>query len=445
MKKKREELKVMDMVTVTPEMDRHWFLCLSGYSGEQGLKKVRVVSRGKNPTYRVPYRNTHCAMVLKPEFKEFEVEKPSEEDFKGLLTQFKKHDSGEFGVGEVLPARNTTGADPEIFVEGEKGIIPAWEFLPEKKPGQLMFWDGAQAEVTPRGDSCLERLTKEIRSLLNNVLAEAKKKDKGAKFSLKNVVELSPPVLNTSDMKYIQLGCAPSLNIYNDRGKDIVNPRELVQRFAGGHLHYAGQFDASEVEETVRALDAILGIAGVSLAGEMDDPVRRQYYGLAGEFRLPKHGIEYRVLSNFWLIHPAITYMVMELFRVVIRLVQSGLFSRVWVSEENTVREVINNCDVKAARKLLLHNAKSLEALFRHTNFGGGSGARAVKLCAEAATYTVLNGVEKVVHYKSVEKNWGIRGEENAQWQTNYPTRWSEYVTSHPKYFAQDVKELVSV
>jgi len=28
---------------------------------------------------------------------------------------------------------------------------------------------------------------------------------------------------------------------------------------------------------------------------------RRRYYGLPGEYRLPKHGLEYRTLSNFWL------------------------------------------------------------------------------------------------------------------------------------------------
>lgn len=50
----------------------------------------------------------------------------------------------------------------------------------------------------------------------------------------------------------------------------------------------------------IQLLDIIVGNTGVMLDREPLAPERRRYYGRAGEYRLPDHGIEYRVLSNWW-------------------------------------------------------------------------------------------------------------------------------------------------
>lgn len=435
MKKKLEEWDGIEVVKVTPEMGENFYRSLTGLSGK--LEVDRVVVLG-DKRFWVPLKGKKYFLNLT--YPDLEVVNGKGE-LKEIVREFMAHEAGEYGGGSVLSPRSTTGCDPEIFVEGSKGIIPAWEFLPAKNSGMGHFWDGFQAEFTPAAAGCLETLAREIRQRLSNILYSAKRHDTSAQFTLKNVVEVPEHVLNTAEMKYVELGCAPSLNVYKDRGKEIVNPRELKVRFAGGHLHYGGQFKPKQVEELVRALDAILGVAGVSMAQDMDDPVRREYYGRAGEFRLPKHGIEYRVLSNFWLIHPAISMVVMELFRVVVRLVQTGLFKHVWTWDEDAVRETINTCDVKRARKMLLHNAKNLEALFCHSNFGSSSSGITKRL-AEAATYVVLNGVEKVVK-KNLSENWGVKGE-GEQWGTSYPKKWVEFVKEHPKRFAQDAKGTVT-
>jgi hypothetical protein len=109
----------------------------------------------------------------------------------------------------------------------------------------------------------------------------------------------------------------------------------------------------------VKALDAIIGVACVSLFAKFDDPKRRKLYGLPGEFRLPKHGIEYRPLSNAWLAHPFISNLVIDVARNVVVLAQKGLFNKVWEATEEETVNCIVRCDVKAAREILERNRET--------------------------------------------------------------------------------------
>jgi hypothetical protein len=63
-------------------------------------------------------------------------------------------------------------------------------------------------------------------------------------------------------------------------------------RTTGGHIHFGiGKRDDETVSRMVKALDAIIGVACVSLFDGIDDPRRRRMYGLAGEYRLPEYGV----------------------------------------------------------------------------------------------------------------------------------------------------------
>lgn len=108
----------------------------------------------------------------------------------------------------------------------------------------------------------------------------------------------------------------------------------------------------------VKALDAILGVACVSLFDGYDNPQRRQYYGIPGEYRLPAHGLEYRPLSNGWLMHPMITYLVFDLGRKALLLGKKGLFPKMWKGDEQEVIDCMTSSDATKARELMDRNKK---------------------------------------------------------------------------------------
>jgi Phage phiEco32-like COOH.NH2 ligase-type 2 len=353
----------------------------------------------------------------------------------------------------------SSGCDPEIFVTRADGsVFPAWEFMPDEEEARLAakqwlskqwkygkdddgedklrsggawaevntptcplrvpaYWDGAQAEFAPWAKSCLETLHYGTREGLKSVLAFARAKDASAKLTLQNVVELPDSVLKNAEGKFIQFRCSESLNIYNDPGDGIPNAREYKYRCAGGHIHigFTRAFTAPGIEQIIRGLDGILGVAGVSLAAGIDNPERRHTYGRAGEFRLPAHGIEYRVLSNFWLSHPAISMLVFDLARAVVRLAESGLYNLCWVASDDEIREVINNCDVNGARKILSRNAAVISGLFSNMwDYQTETHREKMKILAMK---TLLNGMDAAIKDPlDVEKNWKIGDDDAWKW-----------------------------
>lgn len=334
-----------------------------------------------------------------------------------------------------------SGSDPEIFVEhGDGSIFPAWEFLPSEAEADVLakqwllthyesgggtwpgaywgipdnvfcprktkvYWDGVQAEMAPWAKTCLEAHHCATREGLKQILAAARAKDPNAKLTLRNVVELPDTLLKSAESKHIKFRCSESYNIYDDQPEGIADARAYKYRASGGHVHLGNPrgFTAPGIEQAIRGFDAVLGVAGVSLAAGIDNPERRRTYGRAGEFRLPAHGIEYRVLSNFWLCHPAIAHLVFDLARVTLRFSQSGFYSIGWLAPEEETREIINNCDVAGAQRILNRNAGVLKHLFVQ------SWKSKDEAMAKLAVSTVLNGVGSVVKDPfDIETNWKI-------------------------------------
>jgi len=317
-----------------------------------------------------------------------------------------------------------SGSDPEIFVTGGDGqVIPAWKFLKDKKSAINSecfepFWDGFQAEFCPIARQCLQQHMDSMQRFLDDTLRLARKFDPKAKLSPLSTIQVADSVMQAASDEEVRFRCTPSLNVYRDPGEPTPDPREYKFRFAGGHLH-AGfgskRFTAPVVSEIIRALDGILGLAGVSLAANVDTPERRKMYGRAGEFRLPKHGIEYRVLSNFWLRHPALAHLVFELFRGTINFAEAGLYAVCWEKpSDDEIREIINNNDVVRARKILAANQPCIEAILGVKFYPGREylvNRRMTKELVPLAIKTILNGLEVVVKEPdNLEKNWYLGG-----------------------------------
>jgi hypothetical protein len=228
-----------------------------------------------------------------------------------------------------------------------------------------------------------------------------------------------PEVLAETKDEHVEFGCMPSFNVYNMVGEPL-NGREVPFRSAGGHIHLGYNYknnkdfkmDGAKVVRTVKALDAILGVACVSLFASLDDPRRRRMYGLAGEYRLPMHGLEYRTLSNAWLCHPLITNIVFDLARKAAEFGVKGLL-RYWnCSQEETIR-IIQECDVASSRKVLDENKKLLIKILSSA-YGDAPNS------GTSIVYDIFrNGVENfIADPTDLTNNWCLTGS-NKLWLTH--------------------------
>lgn len=267
------------------------------------------------------------------------------------------------------------GSDPEIFAEDKKGnIVSAFDFLgskkkPSKAPSRAedtsnygknnCYWDGFQAEFETHACNCMGWHSDSIQCGLEGVWTHLKKFNKDAKLSSKTVMDIPPKLMQKTKPEHAAFGCMPSKNVYGMKGLEA-DGKDVLYRAAGGHIHFGcGKLKPEELKRVVKALDAVLGVAAVSLFAKVDDPRRRQMYGLAGEHRTPAHGLEYRVLSNAWLFHPVLANIIFDLARGAFMFGKND-FLKFWNGTEEETIECINECNVALARKIMKRNKKLL-------------------------------------------------------------------------------------
>jgi hypothetical protein len=316
--------------------------------------------------------------------------------------------------GRLSKARQfTLGADPEMFLFSGNTLIPAYEFLPPKGEKISLYWDGFQAEwkYTDVTIFCQNNLVMYTRQALMRLQARAVAYDAFARLSLANVVRIPQATLDTVDPRYVELGCQPSYNAYWLKGEPVYDPRKLPYRFAGGHMHFgtwntpgrAVEYIRPNYERIVKTLDSILGIWAVGAARALDNPIRRRYYGLAGEYRKPKYadglGVEYRVLSNWWLAAPSTLQVTWDIGRMCVRLASSLKYSKMWAGNEDETVDVINNCDVPRANAIIKRNEGMFRWLLGQVYWKQDSVTRALQL-----TY---QGLESIVpEPEAIAANW---------------------------------------
>jgi hypothetical protein len=358
--------------------------------------------------------------------KPFALKKMSRAAGKALQEHYEKYKFENIGVVTSGMGNGYMGTDPEIFVKDENGeVIPAWLFLGDKKDNLLTtsgtnfrsaaFWDGFQAEYAVRASFCLGFVTDAIRDGLLKVYRAAIAYNPKARLSLASVAEVPMKYLREGEDKHIMFGCMPSKNVYDKQGEHAGNGRDLPIRFAGGHIHGGRQADSKAKERMIRAMDALLGVPCVSMFAEYDNPVRRQFYGLAGEWREPAHGLEYRTLSNAWLTHPAITHFVFELARKAMQFGQADLNGLI-KGDDKDIQRIINTCDVQAAKEFVATNHALFNKLLECMYSGaGGSRAGESKVgaagCAKWGFHLIENGINSVIEEpKNLAKNWALDG-----------------------------------
>lgn len=247
------------------------------------------------------------------------------------------------------------GSDPELFVfRGEEpfsaiGLLGGSKERPREVPFGAVQEDNVLAEfnINPAQDEDeFVRNLLAVRTTLDLLLPE------GLYTKVVSSVEYPLDVLETFGAKAMEFGCDPDFDPYTLTQNETPNVRTGL-RTAGGHIHIG--YDNPETDRSldiVQTMDVLLGIPSVLMDG---DTRRRAQYGKAGAYRLKPYGVEYRVLSNFWL---GSEDLMRWAYRTAIKAAQAE--GVVDYEKETTlglawdeVRRIINESDLPAAEKVV--------------------------------------------------------------------------------------------
>jgi len=94
----------------------------------------------------------------------------------------------------------------------------------------------------------------------------------------------------------------------------------------------------------IKALDAYLGLPSVLFE---KDGMRRTLYGKAGAYRPTPYGVEYRVLSNFWLTEEKYMRWV---YQQVVSVTENWYQQAIDIANPMYIEDIINNHDLHEAR-----------------------------------------------------------------------------------------------
>lgn len=205
----------------------------------------------------------------------------------------------------------TVGADPELFVFDADGNptsayaagIPGSKFDPFPVDKGAVQRDGLAAEFNINPAKTFEEFEDNITSVMSDL---RKMLPKGWKAKTVPSVTFSEDVFITLPESDKVLGCTSDFNAWTGEMNDVPDVSDTpFLRCAGGHLHFGwtDNVDLSDVQhiancnDLVKQLDWYLGAWSVT---KDSDANRRKLYGKAGACRYKPYGVEYRVLSNFW-------------------------------------------------------------------------------------------------------------------------------------------------
>jgi hypothetical protein len=247
------------------------------------------------------------------------------------------------------------GADPEVFYK-EKGqlvsalgIVQGTKDSPHAVKNGALQVDGMALEFNIDPAKTVGEWVGNLRS----VMAQLEGMIKG-EIVVTPIAEFGEEYIQAQPQEAKELGCDPDFNAWT--GAENPKPNEdLPFRTGAGHVHigFTEHADADDPEhfalccKLVKQLDFYLGLPSLL----MDDCTkRRSMYGQAGAFRAKPYGLEYRVLSNFWLASD-------DLMKWVYNTAEQALKD---YKEHGPIcdryphiQDIINQSDVKAARAIV--------------------------------------------------------------------------------------------
>ena len=245
----------------------------------------------------------------------------------------------------------TVGSDPELFFVNDKGnVVPSNLVVPSNTAFEDVIRDGFQGELNPKSSSCRQTAGSNIAHAFLRAVRYAK--DVGATVSLKVGHVITDDVWETTPRGMRRFGCNPTLNVHETNFKRVTGSRERF-RAAGGHVHL-GLPNKCKVDlaKVVALMDIYAGNTCVLIDRDPDNARRRKNYGRAGEHRVKTYGVEYRVLSNFWLRSYTLWSMVSVLCRNAVDIHYIGYADELLGRfDMKKVRKAINDNDFELAKE----------------------------------------------------------------------------------------------
>ena len=217
------------------------------------------------------------------------------------------------------------GSDPEVFLLNRKnaqfksviGLIGANKWNPAQIAGMpdgfTLQEDNVALEFGVPPSATRSEFVKNIRSVL---LAGLEKLPE-TRFS-----RLSCAIFPESEMENPSawvFGCEPDFNAWTGFENVKPEPPHPYMRSAGGHIHVETQLDKKHV---VRTMDLTHAVPSILMdSGEE----RRKLYGAPGAYRPKPYGVEYRVLSNFWIFRKRLIEWVWDQTELALQMVEAGV------------------------------------------------------------------------------------------------------------------------
>ena len=247
------------------------------------------------------------------------------------------------------------GADPELFLVNSHGrLVSAVGKIGGTKQCPRPIDDlGAAVQEDNVAVEFNIAPASGVREFIRNLYTPLKYIEKYVKE-----MELSPHIVPSAIFPEDQLestqaqefGCEPDYNVWTGK----VNPRPKAKgslaflRTCGGHLHVSWDEPTMEQRrDLVKSLDLFLGVPSVLMDS---DSRRRVLYGRAGAHRPKRYGVEYRVLSNFWIRSPKAMKWAFEQSTRAVRFLNEG--NTVSTKARKNILSAINSNNLRVAGKL---------------------------------------------------------------------------------------------
>ena len=249
----------------------------------------------------------------------------------------------------------TIGTDPEMFLKKEGIIISAigkiggskHDPLPISSDGHFIQEDNVAIEYNIPPCTTEEEFVYHnnfVKGYLDTLVTAM-----GCELDYSASVVLSDKELDCDEAKLA--GCEPDFDVWNQCVNIAPDLSYSNQRVAGGHLSVGWDDPTEEQQENmIKAMDATLGLKSLFLD---KDNERKKLYGKAGCFRFRDYGIEYRTLSNFWIVSDELLSWAWNTTFEAIELVNSGLIEEIKSKFGEKIVKAINENNKELASELL--------------------------------------------------------------------------------------------
>lgn len=258
---------------------------------------------------------------------------------------------------KVLVDNVTIGGDFEWFLRDKntKEIISAEGIIKGTKDEPFKFDKGNDFYATSLDNVLAEgnippvknayEFYKSVQKLINYIESE-----------IGDDLELAPLPAATLDYKWLQtdnsktFGCASSLNTWT-KEEVFPEPKGDNNRAAGTHIHIGYTEPSEEVNFMLgKAMDLFLAVPSILL--EPPNSRRSTGYGLAGNIRHTRVGMEFRTLSSHFLSDRKLIQWSFRNTKSAIHFINSDRIREIESMGED-IQNIINNRDEESAIKLI--------------------------------------------------------------------------------------------